>query len=77
MTAANLSSARSGAAGAMTRSLWIRQATAAGPSGEIWKLEDNLYPFVELVSKVLSDDPLFVIINSYTTGLHPRCWATF
>ena len=42
-----------------------------GPSGEIWKLEDNLYPFVELVSKVLSDDPLFVIINSYTTGLAP------
>ena len=42
-----------------------------GPSGEIWKLEDNLYPFVELVSGVLSDDPLFVIINSYTTGLAP------
>ncbi len=42
-----------------------------GPSGEIWKLEENLYPFVELVSKVLSDKPLFVIINSYTTGLAP------
>ena len=42
-----------------------------GPSGEIWKLEQNLYPFVELVSKVLSDEPLFVIINSYTTGLAP------
>ncbi len=42
-----------------------------GPSGEIWKLEDNLYPFVELVSGVLSDDPLFVILNSYTTGLSP------
>ena len=42
-----------------------------GPSGEIWKLEQNLYPFVELVSGVLSDDPLFVIINSYTTGLAP------
>ena len=42
-----------------------------GPSGEIWKLEENLYPFVELVSGVLSDDPLFVIINSYTTGLAP------
>ena len=42
-----------------------------GPSGEIWKLEQNLYPFVELVSKVLTDDPLFVIINSYTTGLAP------
>ena len=42
-----------------------------GPSGEIWKLEQNLYPFVEQVSRVLSDDPLFVIINSYTTGLAP------
>ena len=42
-----------------------------GPSGEIWKLENDLYPFVELVSQVLSDDPLFVIINSYTTGLAP------
>ena len=42
-----------------------------GPSGEVWKLEENLYPFVELASKVLSDNPLFVIINSYTTGLAP------
>lgn len=31
-----------------------------GPSGEVWKLEENLYPFVELVSRVLSDDPLFL-----------------
>lgn len=42
-----------------------------GPSGEIWKLESDLYPFVKLVSQVLSDQPLFVIINSYTTGLAP------
>ena len=42
-----------------------------GPPGEVWKLEENLYPFVELVSRVLSDDPLFFIINSYTTGLDP------
>lgn len=42
-----------------------------GPSGEIWKLEENLYPFVELVSAVLSKNPLFFIINSYTTGLAP------
>ena len=42
-----------------------------GPTGEVWKLEDNLYPFVELVAGVLSDDPLFVILNSYTTGLAP------
>jgi 23S rRNA (cytosine1962-C5)-methyltransferase len=42
-----------------------------GPSGEIWKLEKDLFGFVQLCSKVLSDDPLFVIINSYTTGLAP------
>ena len=40
-----------------------------GPGGEVWRLEDNIWDFVELTSKVLSDDPLFVIINSYTTGL--------
>lgn len=42
-----------------------------GPSGEVWKLEENLYPFLELVVQVLSDQPLFFIINSYTTGLAP------
>ncbi len=42
-----------------------------GPTGEVWKLEEDLYPFVELVSGVLSEDPLFVILNSYTTGLAP------
>lgn len=42
-----------------------------GPSGEIWKLEKDLYPFLKLVAGVLSDDPLFFIINSYTTGLAP------
>ena len=40
-----------------------------GPGGEVWKLETNLWPFVELVRGVLSDDPLFVLLNSYTTGL--------
>ena len=42
-----------------------------GPSGEIWKLEENLWPFVELVVQLLSDQPLFFLINSYTTGLAP------
>ena len=42
-----------------------------GPTGEVWKLEENLYPFVKLCAGVLSDKPLFVIINSYTTGLAP------
>lgn len=40
-----------------------------GPGGEVWKLEENLWGFVELCSQVLSNDPAFVIINSYTTGL--------
>ncbi len=40
-----------------------------GPGGEVWKLETNLWPFVSLCAEVLSDDPAFVILNSYTTGL--------
>ena len=40
-----------------------------GANGEVWSLEENLYDFVELTTKVLSDKPLFVLINSYTTGL--------
>lgn len=40
-----------------------------GANGEVWKLEDNLYDFVCLATKVLSDKPLFMLINSYTTGL--------
>lgn len=40
-----------------------------GPNGEMWKLEDKLADFVALTKKVLSDNPLFVLINSYTTGL--------
>ena len=40
-----------------------------GTNGEVWKLEDNLADFVALASKVMSDKPLFMLINSYTTGL--------
>ena len=40
-----------------------------GPKGEIWKLEESIYPFLELTSKLLSDKPLFLLLNSYTTGL--------
>ncbi|MBR4703032.1 MAG: class I SAM-dependent methyltransferase [Oscillospiraceae bacterium] len=42
-----------------------------GPTGEVWKLEDSLWSFLELCAGVLSDRPLFVLINSYTTGLSP------
>ncbi len=40
-----------------------------GPGGEVWKLEDNLYDFVEEAAGLLSDKPLFFLLNSYTTGL--------
>ena len=42
-----------------------------GPSGEIWKMEKDFYPFLLTVREILSEQPLFVIINSYTTGLAP------
>lgn len=42
-----------------------------GPNGEVWKLEDNIYELMELCSQLLSDDPLFVAVNSYTTGVSP------
>ncbi len=40
-----------------------------GPKGEIWKIEDSIHPFLKLCTQILSDDPLFFLINSYTTGL--------
>lgn len=42
-----------------------------GPGGEIWKLEEHVYNMINLASKVLSENPLFFVINSYTTGLSP------
>lgn len=42
-----------------------------GPKGEIWKIEEKIFPLVQLCTKVLADKPLFFLINSYTTGLHP------
>ncbi|MEF9865186.1 MAG: class I SAM-dependent methyltransferase [Oscillospiraceae bacterium] len=42
-----------------------------GPGGEIWKLEDSIFDLLELCSTVLSKKPLFVAVNSYTTGLSP------
>ncbi|MCR4891203.1 MAG: class I SAM-dependent methyltransferase [Lachnospiraceae bacterium] len=40
-----------------------------GPKGEIWKLEDEIYSFLTLTEELLSDKPLFFLLNSYTTGL--------
>ena len=42
-----------------------------GPGGEVWKLEDNIYDLMTLCEGVLSQNPLFVAVNSYTTGLSP------
>ena len=42
-----------------------------GPKGEIWKIEDSIYDFIKLCTQILSDTPLFFLVNSYTTGLAP------
>lgn len=42
-----------------------------GPKGEIWKIEDAVYPLIKTAAELLSDKPLFFLINSYTTGLQP------
>ena len=42
-----------------------------GPKGEIWKIEESVYPLFQLCSQILTDNPLFFLINSYTTGLQP------
>ena len=43
----------------------------SGPNGETWKIEENLFDLVKLCTNVLVDNPLFFLINSYTTGLQP------
>ena len=42
-----------------------------GPKGEVWKIEDEIHPLIHLCTQVLSPQPLFFLINSYTTGLQP------
>ena len=64
-TASSSYSGKSAAAAGTTPSSWT------GPGGEIWKLEDNVYDLITLTEQVLSDDPLFFAINSYTEGLSP------
>ena len=46
-----------------------------GPKGEIWKIEESIHPFIKLCAQLLSEEPLFVLINSYTTGLQPAVMA--
>ena len=42
-----------------------------GPKGEIWKIEESIFPFIELTTQLLTEDSKFLLINSYTTGLQP------
>ena len=42
-----------------------------GPKGEIWKIEESVYPLIKLCAELLSEQPLFFLVNSYTTGLQP------
>lgn len=42
-----------------------------GPKGEIWKIEEKIYPFIQLCTNLMSKDSIFFLINSYTTGLQP------
>ena len=42
-----------------------------GPKGEIWKIEENIWPFIETTAELLSKEALFFLVNSYTTGLQP------
>ena len=42
-----------------------------GPKGEIWKIEESIHGLIKLCAQLLSDDPLFFLVNSYTTGLQP------
>jgi len=42
-----------------------------GPKGEIWKIEESIHPFIKLCAQLLTDKPLFFLVNSYTTGLAP------
>ena len=46
-----------------------------GPKGEIWKIEDSIHPFIKLCANLLADNPVFFLINSYTTGLQPAVLA--
>ncbi len=46
-----------------------------GPKGEIWKIEDAIYPLLQACTQILSKNPLFFLVNSYTTGLQPAVLA--
>ena len=55
----------------MMPSSWTLRHTDVDLKGEIWKIEDAIHPLIKLCTQILSDDPLFFLVNSYTTGLAP------
>ena len=72
MTAPNSWRGRSAGGGGTTPIIMDPPSYGRGPNGETWKIEDNIFPFVSECAKLLSDKPLFFLINSYTTGLQPE-----
>lgn len=46
-----------------------------GPKGEVWKIEDAVYPLLQACTGILAKEPLFILVNSYTTGLQPAALA--
>ena len=50
---------------------YYRDAYGRGPKGEIWKIEEAIHPLIRLCAQLLSNEPLFFLVNSYTTGLAP------
>ena len=48
-----------------------------GPNGELWKLEETIHPLIKACTGILSEDPLFFLINAYTTGLQPGVLSYF
>ena len=55
---------------------WTRHPTEEDRKEKSGKLKKSVYPLVKLCTQILSDDPLFFLINSYTTGLQLQCWLT-
>lgn len=48
-----------------------------GPNGELWKLEETIHPLIKACTEIVSEDPLFFLINAYTTGLQPGVLSYF
>lgn len=56
----------------MMQSLWIRHHMEEGYLGEVWQFENSISDLIKLCSNILTNNPLFFLINSYTTGISPE-----